>query len=96
MAFVFPPTPAPIPAQRTPALPSLPPKRPRARQAAREFDALEALCRCPLCGTTFADERCLLAHRPKGPCLAPADTGLTLLDRDYECWGHPADPKETK
>lgn len=70
-------------------LPPLPETRPRNRQARADFDAHANLCACPTCRVVFADEAALLAHRPHGHCLTPADAGLTLRNRPCPCWARP-------
>lgn len=80
-----PPEPPPIPKPRAPSLAPLPDRRPRG-PAGVEFDALAALCVCPCCAVTFADEPALLAHRRNGRCLTPEAAGLTHQPR-HDCWG---------
>lgn len=96
LVFVF-----PAPKQRTPELPTaprgtLPPPPPMPHHPTHLVrDQILALCGCGWCGRWFANERAWSAHRDHGRCLTPADAKLILLDRPYECWGFPADPKET-
>jgi hypothetical protein len=85
LALEFPTVPQP---RREPGPLPVVPKR-----AGPARDRLEALCRCPPCGNTFADETCLRAHRPKGACLDPRAAGLTRQTQPMPCWGQ---PKETR
>ncbi len=85
LAFVFEP-----PQPRQPADPPLPTVPRRRGPLQRQ---IEALCRCPSCAVTFADETALLAHRPKDACLDPEQAGLTRQPQPVPCW---ATPKETR
>ncbi len=41
------------------------------------------------CHVTFSSPTAFDQHRRRNKCLTPADAGLVLMGREYECYGFP-------